>query len=516
MSEQSFDDLFKEKLQNYSSPVDEGMWDRIVAAKEKDKKTGFWMQYYRQFGAGIIALLFIGALYFSSTNQSNSIAETKANKSSENSSANNNLTEQLTINEATSAIEISENKNGEVANTPTQPQKKIAPVIEFKKQTAADNIEEITTETDEEFKSLSPNNMGEKSYHQSSSNRSTKSNLSINHPSEKRNAEQVLTAVIDASPYSKNKKWNKKIANEEVSIEALQSDYKVPDHNKIEDAIALLGLREAAQQNIFFHNQQLNQLKAMPITDCPSAFGDRKNDWFAEAFISPDFAIKTTKGLDDEYLRRKDSTESFRSAFTAGVRLSKNIGENLMLKTGLQFSQINEKFNFRSENERKQVTVITVRTIVRAPGDTLRISDTSILQQIGYRVKTTFNRYRSFDIPLIIGYEWGNNNFRTSINTGLIFNLQSWQQGDMLDTTYNAVSFDKAGSQVFKKNIGLGIYASAALFKRIGTNSEVFAESYLRYNISNMTNSASPFNQKFHVAGINVGVRYKINGGRQR
>jgi len=254
----------------------------------------------------------------------------------------------------------------------------------------------------------------------------------------------------------------------------------------------------------------------MPITDCPSAFGDRKNDWFVEAYVSPDYAIKTTKGLDDEYLRRKDSTESFRSAFTAGIRLSKNIGENLMLKTGLQFSQINEKFNLRTENERKQVTVITIRTIVRAPGDTLRISDTSTLEQIGYRVKTTFNRYRSLDIPVIIGYEWGNDNFRTSINTGLIFNLQSWQQGDMLDTTYNAVSFDKAGSQVFKKNIGLGIYASASFLKRISSNSEIFAEPYVRYNISNMTNTGSPFNQRFHVAGINIGLRYKINGGGQR
>ena len=47
--------------------------------------------------------------------------------------------------------------------------------------------------------------------------------------------------------------------------------------------------------------------------------------------------------------------------------------------------------------------------------------------------------------------------------------------------------------------------------KRINDNTHLFFEPYFRYNLSNMTNSASPYNQRFHIGGLSVGLRFDLN-----
>ncbi len=215
-------------------------------------------------------------------------------------------------------------------------------------------------------------------------------------------------------------------------------------------------------------------------------------------------------------MKRKDSTESLRLSFSAGFRLSKTFGNNLLLKAGMQYSQINEKFSYRRENERNQTTLITIRKEVLSTGDTVMIRDTSMIEQIGYRVKTTYNRYRSIDIPLIASYEWGNDNLKAGVSAGVILNLYSWQKGESLDTSYVPVAFNQIRGRTFKRNIGVGLFTGFSVLKNAGKSTYFFAEPYFRYNVSKITNSRSLFNQKFDVTGLNIGIRYKLNTPGQR
>jgi hypothetical protein len=181
------------------------------------------------------------------------------------------------------------------------------------------------------------------------------------------------------------------------------------------------------------------------------------------------------------------------------------------VRTGLQYTQINEKFTYRTEDEVKTITVISVRTIIRGPGDTLRVTDTSTVQQVGYKTNSIKNRFRSFDIPVTVGYQFGNDNLKFGINAGVIFNISSWYQGVILDSSMAAVPISKGTNQVYKNNIGLGIYGGISVLKKMGENTQLFFEPYFRYNLSGITSGQASYQQKFSLGGLSIGLRYNLN-----
>jgi hypothetical protein len=249
------------------------------------------------------------------------------------------------------------------------------------------------------------------------------------------------------------------------------------------------------------------------IIICPSNRNTWNTDLFVEAYASPDLASRSISAVSatPQYLARKDSSSSMQVGYSAGLRFVKPITENILLKAGIQYTQMNEKFVYRTENEIKTTTVVTVRTIVRAPGDTVIISDTSVVQQVGFKNNTVKNRYRSFDIPVTIGYQFGNEDLKFGVNAGVIFNISSWYQGVLLDSSLNTVPLTKANNSVYKTNIGLGIYAGFSIIKRLSDDMHVFAEPYFRYNLSNMTTPQASYNQKFSLGGISLGLRFNLN-----
>ncbi|MDE3252841.1 MAG: hypothetical protein KGO92_08535, partial [Bacteroidota bacterium] len=253
--------------------------------------------------------------------------------------------------------------------------------------------------------------------------------------------------------------------------------------------------------------------KIRNIIICPSDRKSWNTDWFLETYVSPDLAFKTVSNVSatPQYLARKDSSESMRVGYTAGIRLVKPITDNLLVKAGLQYSQANEKYVYRTENEVKTTTVVTERTIIRGPGDTVLVKDTSVLQTIGFRNNTVYNRYRSFDIPVTVGYQFGDEDLKFGINAGVIVNLSSWYQGVILDSSLGTVSLNKSGNSVYKTNIGLGLIGGISVVKRLSDDMHIFFEPYFRYNLSDMTTPQATFKQRFSIGGLSVGLRFNLN-----
>jgi hypothetical protein len=55
-----------------------------------------------------------------------------------------------------------------------------------------------------------------------------------------------------------------------------------------------------------------------------------------------------------------------------------------------------------------------------------------------------------------------------------------------------------------------------SLIKPITNSIDVFAEPYFRYSLTKLQNTAYGFSQRFSAAGISFGIRYKLNGNKQR
>ena len=171
----------------------------------------------------------------------------------------------------------------------------------------------------------------------------------------------------------------------------------------------------------------------------------------------------------------------------------------MSIRTGINYSQINEKFKYADAN------ITHIVYITNSNGDT-----TGSFLSTGTRYKTTHNKYRTLDIPLLIGYEMGNGRWHANFNAGVIINLYSWQKGDVLDTAYKPVNITTGKSSSpyqFKTNAGAGFLGSVSVYYKLNKRLHLMAEPYFRYSFSPASKSELTLKQKYNTAGLRVGLR---------
>ncbi len=456
MTDNQFDHFFREKLKDHSAPVPDGLWDKIRAEKER-KPMGFYLSKKTGKGLFVAAILAGASLVAYEMNQYNPQIKETTNNIHSNSS--NQLS---TLSDNTSTQKISTDKNNSVQ------QNTIYQIVYD--SNSIQQLPLINTSTSQAF--LKPSNI----------EYATESNPSL------MNDENASLSNYTASNHG---------TGYPISISTNSSNQQLSMVNK----------QLAA-------NAHVSKIKSIII--CPTIRGKSSSfnsEWGLEVFASPDYAFKSVSPntAPQQYIDKKDSSEQMQLGFSAGFRLVKPLNDHILLKTGFQYSQINEKFTYRNENEIKTTTVITLRTIIRSPGDTIQVSDTSVLQQIGYSVKNNQNHYRSIDIPLTVGYQFGNGDWNFAINGGVIFNIASWYQGEVLDSSYAPVSISKSNNSSYKTNIGMGLYSSISVMKKINENTHLFFEPYFRYNLQNVTTEQSPYHQRFHIGGLAIGLKFNLN-----
>ena len=509
--EQDFDTHIKEKLDNHSSPVPANMWQRIRPEEKKRRPIIWWWAA----AASLILMAGIGAsLYFNRKPASDNISQNIKTPSANGSHSNNNITavpkqssangssiqgrDSLTIPDANHPITqnnytITQNIN---PNNPNNTQSNNLKKAGNLQNTTSSNINNQAF-LDTKKQGGVPTNNGNFKISNNSGNRNLQNGKSNNQPTP--SASTSATAENGTNQFEHQQILNS--SNNERMLEL---------KNLIRSSLA---------NNKLMPKQLLRADKKMPSIVCPTIGPPARNDWYVEAFLSPDYV---QKNLQDKLAGKNtksgmDSTLHRQISFSAGINIVKNLGENFLVKTGVQYSQVNELFKYNSGSDTRTTTVITTRDVVVMPGDTIHVRDTSTVSQTGMLTKQTQNRYKQWDIPLIFGYEFGGNGFRLNANAGIIANIRSTYKGNMLDTAQQVIdiaSYNNTG--VYKTNIGLGVYLGLGFLKPLSDNMDLLVEPHARFNLSSMTTEAAIFNQKNTVLGLSVGIRYKINGRGQR
>ncbi len=246
------------------------------------------------------------------------------------------------------------------------------------------------------------------------------------------------------------------------------------------------------------------------LNDC---FSDGANRWFMDLYLSPDYAKKSLTGTKPEYINSRLSSESALLSYSGGIMAGYKFNKNILIKTGLNFTTINEKFHIVIKDVKNTQTIITIDTIWNTDG-TYQISrDTTIKEIYGKEDIQKINNYSMIDIPVIFGYQFKHNDFNIGINAGIVLNILTYQKGTMLNMNGEVVSFNKQSDNpdIFNKNLGISIYTSAYFGYRINRNIELFAEPKFRYFLKPFTNNNYPLTQKFTKFGISLGPRYFFN-----
>ncbi|MGB4846178.1 MAG: hypothetical protein WBP16_17045 [Ferruginibacter sp.] len=456
-----FDEHIKEQFSNYSPEVHPRIWENIMAEREKRKPAGFWFTLInsrnRLLLAGLlIALCSTGTwLYLKKfSNNSNGLAIVEDTKPQTD-------------------------KNNENYIENTQP-------IPGGTQEGNVNTESVLNNT-------------------SANNNSALSSAAIIKTNIK---PATASADYEENGVSFSSKKNKKTYTGLGSV-LINSTAPSLFEDDYEGQGSLLGRLTFSAQK---YSVNKKDRKPTPLTfnpvvyfpDCPSfeknASGNKK---YFEFFIGPDYAFKSLQDTGNSaYLQKRKESTSFRSAFSAGIRYTKVFNNSMSIRGGVTYSQINEKFKYSEGN------VIQVTYIINANGDTIGSYSTT-----GTRYKTTINRYRSIDIPLVVGYELGNGRLHANINAGAVVNIYSWQKGDVLDTAGRPVNIStgkNSSPYQFKTNAGIGFIAAVSVYYKLNDRLHLMAEPYFRYNFSPMNKESITLKQKYQTAGLRLGVRLDL------
>jgi hypothetical protein len=503
-----FDGFVAGKLINHEAPVPAGLWEKVRPQDDDDKVGFFWFRYPAA-AALILAILTAAAwggyVYFTKRDK---VTEPVQAAAPVKGSAGNHLP-------VTEAPKATDNTNAvpPVANdTKTNASPAERNANDVPSTNSAGVSKDKTTNTAAENAS-NEKRIGAERIPSSRGSTVVSSNTNNKETGNKLPPPPVNNNDVTTNPYDPFK--NKGVIVDKSTDQSTAKDDEItlpsfqPGFTPV--ATVPFGFKYYPVDKRLSTLNHTNQFKSVII--CPS---DKRGntDWLLEVYASPDMAMKsvTNTSASALYMAKKDSSEAMQISYSAGVRLVKPITDNILLKAGINYTQVNQKYIYRTENEVKTTTVVTVRTIIRAPGDTVVVQDTSVLQTVGFKNNTVNNRYRTFDIPVTVGYQFGNDDFKFGINAGVVFNISSSYQGVRLDeSTLAVVPLDKTGNAVYKTNIGMGLYGSISLVKRLSEGMHVFAEPYFRYNLSDMTTPQATFKQRFHIGGLQLGLRFNIN-----
>ena len=464
-SNRQFDEHIKDQFSNYAPDVPPHIWEKIIAEKDKKRPAGFWVSMFNNrtklllLGL-IIALSSGGAWLYYSNN--------------------------FSAKEITSNAPDGKNLKNKIAGT-TDVSTVAEPAVDQQLNSGASEVVTIVHPVPGD------NTAGNNTLLSSKGN--TKASITNPMPE----TDGVTGPVRD------NKKYYTGLGNVLVNTTApeLEEDEYAGQGGTLLGRLTYNAEKFIEKRRTGNKQEPLRFNPVVFLPDCPIEKDAAGNKKYFEFYAGPDYAFQSLQDTaNSAYLQKRKESTSFKSGFSAGVRYTKVFNNSMSVRGGVNYSQINEKFNFNQGN------IVQVTWILNANGDTIGSYTTT-----GTRYKTTINRYRSIDIPILIGYELGNGKLHANINAGPVINIYSWQKGDVLDASGNPVSITTGKSSSpyqFKTNAGIGFIGAVSVYYKLNDRLHLMAEPYFRYNLSSMNKESITLKQKYQTAGLRLGIRLDL------
>jgi opacity protein-like surface antigen len=468
-----FDDHIKKQLEHYSPDVPPHIWAKIDAEKETRRPILFY--WFKQ----PVGKLFLGLILL--------LAATLVTRHfiTENIPVAKSVDSNLPPQSNFSADKAQPQSNRENLN-------QVSPADDEKVDQLQKEVKNTTEQTVANKKN--PNLSGEKSDLVSSNN-------NLANPDKKTTSSLV------------NKKNKKQFRSQAVSNHSIVPGWAESDLISVQNAREEKTSDESSLNSMITNADLLMNLRNFEpgLTDkklltlnipCPgNKENSSGNQQYLEFYAGPDYAFRSFSDTGTAaYAKSREQSTKFTFAYSAGLRYTKVFSNGMSFRTGLNYSQVNEKFSYANGN------IIQTIYITDNNGDT-----TGSYTASSSRYKTTYNKFRTLDIPLVVGYEMGNTRFHANINAGVIINVHSWQKGDVVDYDLNPVNINSSGKESpyqFKSNIGLGFLGAVSFYYKISDRMHILAEPYYRYNFTSASKAELTFKQKYNMAGLRLGLRF--------
>ncbi len=453
------------------------------------------------------------------------------NNNIRNISSNNSLENKTTINDSLNNNQknILNNKNeaNTVINNSTHQNslKKIEPNLSDKNTTDNKNTVNNTTQTDLNKNKLS--SKGNSKNKPNGNNISDKKNLDISASDSKNKFESIK--ILE----EKNKNKN--------TIDNNKNIYNTSDLKNINYKITLLQPKPAFTIK---NDGENTSSDFIPINDNNKETIKKNNT--KSKYIFPKYAIEVYGGGDyvnkilssplNTYINERNKTEKSIYTYNFGADIKYTL-KNTFIQAGVNKSIVGENvvittisklldssashFNYQYHQ------IIHIDTIGWIPvwdsihRDSIPILDSVIFNTVDsnwvsvydsvnkenkYNIK---NRINYIEIPVLIGFNFGNSPLRFNVATGVSFGFLTNSKGKLIRPYTNDVSDFNKTYFPFNKII-YNYILRAGCFYIINERWSIFMRGSFKYNINSIFDKSYPVNQKYYTIGIQGGISVNL------
>jgi len=480
-----FDDIFKRKLEHNIENVPEHSWDKIAQQLPRKKFTVSPVGYASLLGVFLSIVVAFGVYKSMTASHENDRVKTQASYLDQIALSQNNFTETIENSELSLANLDLENL-GHDENL-------------LNKQKVSNEIESTILIENTKNTEIEPLNNPVATIESNLITTHSENDLFINSTNmSEGDGTDVLDTKDDKMDYTSTNEYNtnailahltkNKLTNKEVEIVSLHKAKAMYDE----------------------------PLKHF-VTDrepCTFIWGGYQRS--IDIYYSNDYLDMKIEGPESlaEHIDMRKATETSVYSFSMGARLGYNIGYRWNLHTGINYSQMTQRFQYTDPEANEPRTEI-IKKYIYSNG---QLIDSTFTEETiylpGSKYHKVYNKYRTWDIPVLGRYTLAaNNKMSISAVGGIFFNISFQQSGIILDTNNTSpiyIGGESQETQIFKAGLGISAFASLSLAYYLTPSMDLLIEPNARIAPMSMTTASYPLSQRFNSYGLSVGLRHRF------
>ena len=208
------------------------------------------------------------------------------------------------------------------------------------------------------------------------------------------------------------------------------------------------------------------------------------------------------------WIDRRLATEEVLEAYSADLGLGYAFHKNWQIRAGLGYTQINTAFSLLETSSRVD-TAEGLQTIIFNPDSTVdSIMGPIEIYETTQRRREIYNSFRQWELPILVNYEaaFGRMSLIAEAGARLRFS-RSWE-GSLLNNSDEVVSLED--QDWYRSGLGLSFQAGLQLGYEISPQWQVRVGGTFRYSPSDFSTEAMPFQERYQLRGLQLGIRYQL------
>jgi hypothetical protein len=242
--------------------------------------------------------------------------------------------------------------------------------------------------------------------------------------------------------------------------------------------------------------------------ECPTF--TKKNSLYVElipeiGIFYPFKKLESSSDEINEIFNQRNNNEKSLEGIQAALHVKwRKTKSPYSLRAGLEYQQLIEKMNLKYEYTTRDTSIGIISITVSQTGDTITTIYGEIIEETLHSgTQIAHHKFRTFDIPIALGYEKSIGSFDVGLEAGISLNISLRNSGSLLNS---ANTFQPLpDNSLFKSSVGLnylgGIYAA----KNINSLGRFYLALRGRFIPSTFSSPANQIKQSYAYGGLHLG-----------